>query len=125
MAGISIFKGREARLNKAIFWILAQQSSLTIYDIWRKLRTKGDFTFIRYHVVNRRIRTLKGQGFIEKIGERRTKTGFQAILYQLTLQAYLSILLEKFDIDYFLKKAPSDDVLSMLAILSSQQQSGA
>ncbi|MEM3578540.1 MAG: hypothetical protein QXX51_08900 [Candidatus Bathyarchaeia archaeon] len=61
------------------------QSPLTIYDIWRKLRTQSDFAYIRYHIVNRRVRTLKEQGFIEKIGERKTKNGFQAILYQLTL----------------------------------------
>jgi len=123
MARISIFKGREARVNKAIFWILTLQSPLTIYDIWRKLRIQRDFTYIRYHIVNRRVSALKEQGFIEKIGERRTKTGFQAILYQLTLRAYLSILLDKFDMDFFLKKAPSDDILSMLVILASQQQS--
>jgi len=123
MARISIFKGREARVNKAIFWILAQQSPLTIYDIWRKLRIQRDFAYRRYHIVNRRVRTLKEQGFIEKVGERRTKTGFQVILYQLTLRAYLSILLDKFDMNCFLKKAPSDDVLSMLVILASQQQS--
>ncbi|MEM2971864.1 MAG: hypothetical protein QW270_05525 [Candidatus Bathyarchaeia archaeon] len=123
MARVSIFKGREARVNKAIFWILAMQSPLTIYDIWRRLRTQRDFQYIRYHIVNRRVRTLKEQGFIEKIGERKTKNGFQATLYQLTLRAYLSILLDKLDMDFFLKKASSDEILSMLVILASQQQS--
>ncbi|MEM3696748.1 MAG: hypothetical protein QXQ94_04490 [Candidatus Bathyarchaeia archaeon] len=123
MARVSIFKGREARVNKAIFRTLAMQSPLTIYDIWRKLRTQSDFAYIRYHIVNRRVRTLKEQGVIEKIGERKTKNGFQAILYQLTLRAYSSILLDKLDMDFFLKKASSDEILLMLVILASQQQS--
>jgi len=75
MARISIFKGREARLNKAIFWILAKQSPMTIYDIWKKLRGQRDFAYIRYHIVNRRVRALERQGYIEKSGERKTKTG--------------------------------------------------
>ncbi|MEM3596770.1 MAG: hypothetical protein QXJ53_01365 [Candidatus Bathyarchaeia archaeon] len=88
-----------------------------------KLRTQSDFAYMRYHIVNRQVRTLKEQGVIEKIGERKTKNGFQATLYQLTLQSYLSILLDKLDMDFFLKKASSDEILSLLVILASQQQS--
>jgi len=56
MARIAVFKGRDARLNKAIFWILAQQGPPTIYDIWRELRTQRDFAYIPYNTVNRRVR---------------------------------------------------------------------
>jgi DNA-binding PadR family transcriptional regulator len=118
MARISIFKGREARLNKAIFWILAQQSPLTIYDIWRKLRTQRDFVYIRYHIVNRRVRALEERDFIEKIRERKTKTGFIAALYQLTTRAYLAVLLDKINLDDFIEKAPEDCVLSILGALT-------
>lgn len=90
MARIFIFKGREARLNKAIFWILARQSPLTIYDIWQKLRDEKDFAYIRYHIVNRRVRALEKRVCIEKSGERKTKTGFAATLYQLSIRAYLA-----------------------------------
>jgi DNA-binding PadR family transcriptional regulator len=117
MARISVFKGRDARLNKAIFWILAQQSPLTIYDIWRKLRTQRDFAYIPYNTANRRVRALEEHGYIEKSGERKTKTGFIAILYQLTARAYLAILLNKINLDDFLTKASEDNVLSALACL--------
>jgi DNA-binding PadR family transcriptional regulator len=105
MARISIFKGREARLNKAIFWILAQKGPLTIYDIWRKLRDQRDFAYIRYHIVNRRVRALADHGFVEKIGQRRTRTGFVAVLYQLTARAYLAMVLDKIGFDEFIQKA--------------------
>ncbi|MEM2093572.1 MAG: hypothetical protein QXE16_04740 [Candidatus Bathyarchaeia archaeon] len=121
MARISIFKGREARLNKAIFWILAQKAPLAVYDIWRELRSWRDFRYIRYHIVNRRVRTLKQQGFIEKVGERETKTGFQVALYKLAIRFYLAILLEKLDVDTFLMIAPNEDILTLVAVLASQQ----
>jgi DNA-binding PadR family transcriptional regulator len=124
MARVSIFKGREARLNKAIFWILAHQDSLTIYEIWRKLRAQRDFAYVRYHIVNRRVKRLEMQGFIEKAGERGTKTGFQAALYKLTVRFYLAILLEEFDMDDFLRIASDEDAVTMLLILVSQQYRG-
>jgi DNA-binding PadR family transcriptional regulator len=114
MARIAVFKGRDARLNKAIFWILAQQAPLTIYDIWRKLRTQRDFAYVPYNTVNRRVRALEEHNYIEKIGERKTKTGFAAILYQLTARAYLAILLNKIDIDKFIEKAPESSIFKAI-----------
>jgi DNA-binding PadR family transcriptional regulator len=117
MARISIFRGRDARLNKAIFWILAQQGPLTIYDVWRKLRTQRDFAYIPYNTVNRRVRALEEHGYIEKIGQRRTKTGFVAVLYQLTTRTYLAIVLDRIDMDDFIEKAPEAMTLTALAAL--------
>jgi DNA-binding PadR family transcriptional regulator len=119
MARIAVFRGRDARLNKAIFWILAQQSPLTIYDIWRKLRTQRDFAYIPYNTVNRRIRALEEHGYIEKSGERKTKTGFAAILYQLTTRAYLAILLDKTNLDSFIEEAPENNIVSAIAAIMS------
>ncbi|MDH5481744.1 MAG: helix-turn-helix domain-containing protein [Candidatus Bathyarchaeota archaeon] len=115
MARISVFKGREARFNKAIFWVLAQQGSLTIYDIWRKLRTQRDFIYIGYNTVNRRVRALEECGYVEKSGERKTKTGFAARLYQLTARAYVAILLDKINLDDFIEKAPDTSILHVMA----------
>ena len=117
MARIRVFKGRDARLNKAIFWILAQQGPLTIYDVWRKLRTQRDFAYIPYNTVNRRVRALVENGFVEKIGQRRTRTGFVALLYQLTVRAYLAVVLDRIDIDGFIEKAPEAMTLTALAAL--------
>jgi len=121
MARVSVFKGRDARLNKAIFWILAQQSPLTIYDVWRRLRTQRDFAYIPYNTVNRRIRALEEQGYIEKSGERKTKTGFAAILYQLTARAYLAILLDKIDLDNFIENAPESSIFNAIEAIISMR----
>ena len=119
MARISVFKGREARFNKAIFWVLAQQGPLTIYDVWRKVRTQRDFAYMPYSTVNRRVRALEERRYIEKSGERRTKTGFAAKLYQLTARAYLALLLDKIDLDNFVEKAIDTSVISAIAALVS------
>jgi DNA-binding PadR family transcriptional regulator len=119
MARITVFKGRDARLNKAIFWVIAQQCPLTIYDMWRRLRTQRDFTYIPYNTVNRRVRALEEQGYIEKIGERKTKTGFAAKLYQLTARAYLAILLDGTNLDKFVEKAPYDSIFTAISALIS------
>lgn len=118
MARITVFKGRDARLDKAVFWTLAQQGPLTIYDLWRKLRTQRDFAYIPYNTVNRRVRALEERGYIEKIGERKTKTGLKAALYQLTVRAYLAILLDKINLDDFIEKAPEARIVSALGVLT-------
>ena len=115
MARIAVFRGREARLNKVIFWVLAQRSPLTIYDVWRKLRTQRDFAYMPYNTVNRRVRALEERGYVEKSGERKTKTGFAAKLYQLTTRAYLAMLLNRINLDDFVEKAPNDKILCALA----------
>lgn len=121
MARISVFKGRDARLNKAIFWILDQQSPLAIYDIWRKLRIQRDFTYIPYNTVNRRVRALEEHGYIEKSGERKTKTGFAAKIYQLTARAYLAMLLDRVNLDDFVEKASEAKMFSALAAFISHE----
>jgi len=88
---------------------------MTIYDIWQKLRHQRDFTYIRYHIVNRRVRALQKQGYIEKSEKRKTKTGFAAKLYQLTARAYLAMLLKRIDIDEFIEKATDSKILTALA----------
>jgi hypothetical protein len=117
MARISVFRGRDARLNKAIFWILAEQGQLTIYDLWRKLRVQRDFVYVRYNTVNRRVRVLERQGYLEKSGERKTKTGLSAVLYQVTFRAYLATFLDKINLDNFIEKASDNQILCALASL--------
>jgi hypothetical protein len=87
------------------------------------MRTQRDFAYIPYNTVNRRVRALEEQGSVEKIGERKTKTGFVAMLYQLTARAYLAILIDKIDLDIFIEKAPDVSILSAIAAIVSARQS--
>ena len=86
---ISVFKGREAKLNRAIFHILALKGPLTIYDIYKKVKTLRDLKHTRYASVNKRVRSLEESGYIKKMGLKKTKAGFKASIYELTRQSLL------------------------------------
>ena len=116
---ISVFKGREAKLNFEIFHVLALKGPQTIYDIHKELKAQKGLRYIRYATVNKRIRLLKESGYINKIGEKKTKAGFEASIYELTARAYLALLLNQTNLDRFIEEAGNDALLSALAALFS------
>jgi chromosome segregation and condensation protein ScpB len=115
---LSIFKGKEAKLNYAVFQVLALKGPLTIYDIRREVKKRRLLHRKLYSVVNRRVRTLRQQGYIEEVGTRKTLTGDRAVLYQLTPKAYLAMLLNQININWLIEKASETDTLDLSAILA-------
>jgi len=116
---LSVFKGREARLNHAIFHILALKGPQTIYDIHRELKARKGLRYIRYATVNKRIRLLKESGYINKIGVKKTKAGFQASVYELTARAYLAMLFNFINLDDLLMKVDEATASAILAAIMS------
>jgi len=96
---LSVFKGREARLNRAIFHILAHRGTLTIYDIYREVKAQKGLRRIRYASINKRVKALEQSGYIEKIGTKKTKAGFETVMYEVTARAYLAILWESISLE--------------------------
>jgi hypothetical protein len=116
---VSVFKGRTRSLTKAIFWTLALKGPCTIYDIRKAVRAKKRLRYTRYSVVLRRVKTLLKRGYLEKVGTRRTKAGFEAPLYQLTTRAYLAIMVRQVNLYHLIEEADEDTVLAVLGFLSS------
>lgn len=116
---LSVFKGREAKLNRATFQILALKGPLTIYEVCKEVRALEHLKHTKYTNVNRRVKELEESGYLEKTGVRKTQAGFQAILYQLTARAYLAILLNKINLDNFTQTADADAIIATLAALMS------
>lgn len=116
---ISVFKGREARLNKAIFHILALKGPQTIYDIHKELKAQKGLRYIRYATVNKRVRLLKESGYINRIGVKKTKAGFQASVYELTARAYLAMLLNLINLDDLLMKVDEATASEIVATIMS------
>jgi DNA-binding Lrp family transcriptional regulator len=114
---LSVFKGHEARLNKAIFHILALKGPLTIYDIHKEVKVQRGLRQTRYANVNKRVRALEESGYIEKIGVKKTKAGFQASTYLLTTKSYLAIVLNSIDKEQLLNRVDEDAAKSMLGII--------
>ncbi|MDI6847651.1 MAG: hypothetical protein QMD13_04160 [Candidatus Bathyarchaeia archaeon] len=116
---LSVFKGREAKLNYAIFHVFALKGPQTIYDIHKEVKTRKRLRHIRYASVNKRVRSLEKSGYINKIGTKKTKAGFEASIYELTAKAYLAVLLSRINLDCFIEEAEEDALLSAFAALST------
>jgi len=101
---LQVFKGREARLNRAIFHILAHRGPQTIYDIHKQIQTQRVLRYTRYSSVNKRVRALEETEFVQKTALRKTKAGFEAIIYELTAKAYLSMLLNSMGLEQLLDR---------------------
>jgi DNA-binding Lrp family transcriptional regulator len=114
---LQVFKGREAKLNRAIFHILALKGPQTIYEISKEVKTQKGLKNTKYTNVNRRVRTLEESGYLEKAGIRSTQAGGQATLYQLTTRAHVALLLSQISPDTFTKEADEDALIAELAAL--------
>ena len=115
---ISVFKGREVRLNRAIFYILAFKGPLTIYDIHKMVKTRRRLRHVRYASVNKRVRSLEELGYIKKIGAKKTKAGFEAYIYELTARAYLAILLDSINLENLLMRVDETTASAIMAIIT-------
>jgi len=116
---LSVFKGREARLNRAIFHILALKSPLITYDIHKEVKAQKGLKHTKYTNVLRRIRALEESGYLEKAGSRKTLPGSEGVLYQLSSKTYLALLLNKVNLDSFIQTADEDTIIATLAALVS------
>ena len=115
---LSVFKGREAKLNRAIFHILALKGPQTIYDIHKEVKTRRRLRHVRYATVNKRVRALTESGYIKKIGVKKTKAGFEASIYELTARAYLALLLDSINLEDLLMHIDEATALTLLGAIA-------
>ena len=114
---LSVFKGREAKLNWVIFQILAHESPLTIYEVCKRVKTKTGLKHVKYTNINRRVRALSNSSYLQEVESRKTKAGFQTILYEMTTKAYLTIILNELDLNNFIQKASEEQIIAAIAAL--------
>jgi hypothetical protein len=79
--------GREAKLNRVMLLVLFQSGPLVIYDIAKEVKKRKSVRGVKYTNVNRRVRALVQQGYLESVGSRGTQSGPQGRLYQPTIRA--------------------------------------
>jgi DNA-binding MarR family transcriptional regulator len=115
---LSVFKGREARLNHTIFQTLTQRGPLTIYEIHKQIKTQRGLRHTKYTNISRRVKALEDSGYIYKAGTRNTQAGAQATLYQLTTRAQVALFLNQISPDTFIKEADEDALFAELAALT-------
>ena len=118
-AKLSVFKGREAKLNRAIFQTLALKGAKTIYDIHKHLRTFRGLKYTYYGNVNRRVRALRQQGYVKEVSIKSTKAGFEATEYELTTRTYLVLLLDSINLEDALNRMDEDVASEILAAIAT------
>ena len=111
---LSVFKGREAKLNRAVFHILHEKISQTAWQIFSMLSKKKEMKGLTYWTVIRRMRALQNQDYVMVVGEIETMPGTETSLYQLTPRAELALILDQINIDQFLKESGYDRILIAL-----------
>ena len=111
---ISVFKGREAKLNRAIFHVLALKGPLTIYDIHKEVKARRGLRRTRYATVNKRVRSLEELRYVKRIGVKKTKAGFESSIYELTARAYLVILVHSINLNELVMRVDEATALVIL-----------
>ncbi len=120
---LSVFKGIEARLNRIILLILGRECCLNIWQVYKRVRETRGFRHLRYHVINRRIRDLEQEGFIEVTMVKETPQGQKVKYYQPTTKTYLAFLLDAINLDQLIQSANNTDIITLLAALSATAMS--
>jgi hypothetical protein len=115
---LSLFRGREAKLNRAILLTLFQDGPLVVYDITKEIRKRREFRKTKYTNVNRRVRALLEQGYLETVGSREIQSGSRGALYQPTIRANVAFYLSRTSRDQFVKEANDDALTTELAALA-------
>lgn len=113
---ISVFEGKQAALNLAIFEELSK-SPLIIYDITKRVKEQNPFCRLKPSIVGRRVRNLVNQGYLKKNGSRDTKPGPSRKLFQLTMKAKVAIHYQLVSREKFLNEADEETLNAELATL--------
>ena len=116
---LSVFKGREARLNRAIFQTLALKGGQTIYDIHKHVRTFRGLKYTYYGNVNKRVRALQQLGYVKESNIKSTKAGFEATDYELTTRTYLAIMLDSINLEDLINRIDEDAASEILAAIAT------
>lgn len=69
---------------------------------------------MHYASVNKRVRSLKESGYIKSRGVKKTKAGFKTSIYELTVRAYLVMLLDSIDFEKLVMEADETIALAIL-----------
>jgi DNA-binding PadR family transcriptional regulator len=116
---IEVFKGREQRVNCAIFCVLSKNFPLAIWDILQDIRHDLiGFKRIKYAIINVRVRALEKQRYLRVFGYRTIRNGGKTKLYKLTTKARLAIVLSTISIDDFINVLEETSALKLLKEIS-------
>ena len=115
---LKVFSGKEASLNILIFLILSPEGKLLAsYDIFKEVRNTKGFRNIGKPNVDRRVKALHKQHWLETEGTRPSRPHFLSPLYKLSVRGRAALELSKKDMNFLLQTAPEDQLQKLIETL--------
>ncbi|HLN89545.1 MAG TPA: hypothetical protein VK253_05720 [Candidatus Binatia bacterium] len=111
---LSVFKGREARLNLAIFIALALLGPLTITGLQKQVSKQKGLEGTYYASLTKRLRCLDTDGYITGLHQ---KTRGKAVTYQIANKAYLAMFFYENSLQEILDQATENEAAFLLLSL--------
>ena len=119
---LSVFKGREAKLNRAILHSLSLGGPQTAYNLLKNLRKTKTLRQTHYGNVNKRIRALGKAGYVRIVEKQKTKAGFEAPVYELKEKAHLAMILDAIDLEELLDRVNDEIALELTVVIAVLRQ---
>ena len=91
---LSVFKGREAKLNRAIIKTLAIKTPQSTRELYKKAIYSKTLRNTSYSTVNKRVRELEKTGYLKKAAVKERPGGITNY-YELSPKGYLVLELTK------------------------------
>lgn len=113
---LSVFKGRESRLNRAIIQALAAKEPQTTRELRKRITQTRGMKHTRYSTVNKRVRRLEQSGYLRKTVVQE-RVGGIANFYEICPKAYLATFLNFTSIEDLLDRVSDDVALAILATM--------
>ncbi|MEM2081498.1 MAG: hypothetical protein QW744_04415 [Candidatus Bathyarchaeia archaeon] len=113
---LKVFSGREARLNRAIFEILAKESPQPLKQLYKKVSKQKGLEETYYASLIKRLHCLKEVGYIAETKQKHPSP----TIYELRTKAYLAMFLEENSMEDILEQATdTQSALILMALLNA------
>jgi DNA-binding MarR family transcriptional regulator len=114
---LSVFKGREAKLNHAIFQTLALKGAQSTNGLHQNVRKLRGFSRKHYGNVNKRVRALENLGYVKAIDIPNIKGRTKAVVYELKAKAYLALMIDSISLENLLNRTNEESATKILAAI--------
>jgi hypothetical protein len=114
---LSVFCGKEKKLNLVILLVLYLKSPLAKYDVFLAVRRMKGFRNIDSKTICQRMDALLEQGWIAQNGVRLAKVVGEIAIYELTLLGKIAAKCGPKTFDEFLKSRTKEQLCKFIEII--------
>jgi predicted transcriptional regulator len=111
-----VFKGKEAKLNRAIIQTLGAKEPLSTRELQKKTVLIKGFRHTSYSTVNKRVRNLEQSGYLKK-SVVKERTGGITNFYELRPKAYLATFFNCITIDDLIERVDDSVAVTIMGAL--------